>query len=150
MEDRTKDIVMDKTSKMKVDNTKLVMSQDEFLEAKMLEMMEAKLQQLEANEVTLGVKVIKLTELEGKDKVDQHGNPIIKNPETGEVEKWAPSYYATVTFNGGELQQRVTKEQYSELQTEKRFVAKGRLVLVTPEKGFPYMKPEFTGFHRIF
>jgi hypothetical protein len=146
----TKNKPVNQTSEMKVDNTKPVMTQDEFIGAKVLEMMEAKLQQLEANEVTLGVKVIKLTELEGKDKVDQHGNPIIKNPETGEVEKWAPSYYATVTFNGGELQQRVTKEQYSELQLEKRFVAKGRLVLVTPEKGFPYMKPEFTGFHKIF
>lgn len=139
-----------KQNEMKVDNTNQTMTQDDFLEAKMLEMMEAKLQQLEANEVTLGVKVIDLKELEGKDKFDQHGNPIIKNSETGEIEKWAPSYYATVTFNGGELQQRVTKEQYNLLEKEKRFVAKGRLVLVTPEKGFPYMKPEFTGFHRIF
>ena len=138
-----------KQNEMKVDNTNPVMTQDEFLEAKMLEMMEAKLQQLEANEVTLGVKVIDLKELEGKDKTDSNGNPLM-NPHTGEVEKWAPSYYATVTFNGGELQQRVTKEQYFQLEKDKRFVAKGRLILVTPEKGFPYMKPDFTGFHRIF
>lgn len=145
----TKNKPVNQTSEMKVDNTNPTMTQDEFLETKLMEMMEAKLQQLEANEVTLGVKVIELKELEGKDKLDQHGNPLV-NPHTGETEKWAPSYYATVTFNGGELQQRVSKEQYFQLEKDKRFVAKGRLILVTPEKGFPYMKPEFTGFHRIF
>lgn len=135
-------------NEMKVDNTKPVMTQDEFLETKLMEMMEAKLQQLEANEVTLGVKVIKLETLEGKDKLDQNGNPMTN--VHGETEKWSETYYATLTFIGGELKQRVTKEHYSLLQVDKRFVGKGRLIMVTPDKGFPYMKPEFTGFHKIF
>jgi hypothetical protein len=137
-----------KQNEMKVDNTNPVMTQDEFIDTKLLEMMEARFQQVEANEVTLGVRVIDLKELEGKDKLDPQGNQII-NP-SGQVEKWAPSYYATLIFIGGELQQRVTKEQYFQLEKDKRFVAKGRLIIVTPEKGFPYLKPEFLGFSKIF
>lgn len=134
-------------SDVNIDTTP-AMTQDEFLEAKVLELLEAKLGQVEANEVTLGVRIMDLKEVEGKDKLDANNNPIVN--QAGEVEKWAPTYYATLVFNGGELQQRVTKDVYSKLEKTKRYVAKGRLVQVTPEKGFAYMKPEFNDFFRLF
>lgn len=125
------------------------MTQDEFLESKMLEMMESKLSQLEANEVTLGVQVQKLDKSEGKMKLDKEGNPVV-NAVTGEIEKWADSYYATLSFNGGEVKQKVSLEQKIILDNGKRFVAKGKLKQYTNENNQSYLKPEFTEFFRIF
>lgn len=125
------------------------MTQDEFLESKMLEMMESKLSQIEANEVTLGVQIQKIDKSDGKIKVDKEGVPVV-DAVTGEVLKWSDSYYATLSFNGGEVKQKVSFEQKIILENGKRFVAKGKLKQFTSENNQSYLKPEFTEFYKIF
>lgn len=129
--------------------TNEIITQDEFLESKMLEMMESKLSQLEANEVTLGVQVQKIDKSEGKMKLDKEGSPVV-NAVTGELEKWPDSFYATLSFNGGEVKQKVSLDQKNILENGKRFVAKGKLKQYTSENNQSYLKPEFHEFFRIF
>ncbi len=124
-------------------------TQEEFLESKLLEMMEAKLQLVECNEIKLGVTVQETEQLKGKMKTTAEGDPLT-NPQTGEVLYWADSYYATVTFQGGELKVRITEEQFNTLTPSKKYLATGRLNMVTPDKGFAYLKAEFKDFQRIF
>jgi len=122
---------------------------DEFLESKLLEMMEAKLQLVECNDLKLGVTVQETEQLKGRQKLTKDGDPIT-DPQTGEIQYWADSYYATVTFQGGELKVRITEEQFKTLIPAKKYVASGRLTMVTPDKGFAYLKAEFKDFSRIF
>ena len=132
----------------KIEKTETV-TQDEFLESKLLEMMEAKLQQIESNEITLGITLLETEQVQGKMKTDKDGTPQT-DPQTGMIAFWNDSYYAHCSFNGGEVKVKVSEEQYKTLVPSKKYLAKGRLTMVTPDKGFPYLKADLKDFHRIF
>ena len=73
------------------------------------------------------IKINKLKKLDGKERTDKDGNPIMN--EFGEPVRWDDSYLATyVALNsGGEHTARITQEQYLSLVEGEVYVASGKI-----------------------
>lgn len=123
---------------------------DEELNARLNEMMEKKLADMNANEVKLGITVQKLTLNQGKPKNDMNGNPVIL-PD-GSQDKWSDVYFVDITFQGGKDTIRLTPSQVADFNIDpnKQYVAHGHIKLITPTEGKAYTTIEYTGFDRLF
>lgn len=93
------------------------------------------------------------------DKRFKEGNEIIKDgiaqidPNTGEVKKYADTYYVTLTFDGGEAEAKITKEEYDHLRIGGRYLCSGRIGKVkiyVNNSMSELMMPIYTSFVELY
>ena len=105
---------------------KKVVTQDEFTEANIEELIASRLSLIEKNEIQLAFLVEDMNISTGKEKVDKEGN-VMFDPSTGEPLRWQDSYYVDISFVGGSLAIRVPEKDFSKLEIGKRYLGKGAL-----------------------
>ena len=138
---------VNKTSAKKVESTETV-THEQMTDSRVEELMAEKFAMMEANQVILGCTVTAVKKYEGKPKTDLNGAVITDSQ--GVVQKWADSYYTDITFMGGTDTIRLNEELGSRLESGKRYVAKGRVKLVTPTEGKAFTTIEYMEFERLF
>ena len=125
-----------------------VVTQDEFVEANVEDIVMQKLSLLEKNEVLLAVTVDDMRILPGKEKFDKDGNIMI-NPQTGEPERWADSHYVDISFKGGALAIRVKPEEYQQLEIGKKYLGRGNISTRANSAGFSQLDVKFHRFEKL-
>jgi len=124
-----------------------VVTQDEFNESKIQEIIDARLRLVEKNDVQLAFIVQDLRVVAGKERLDKDGN-IMVDPSTGEPLRWDDSYYADIDFVGGSLAIRVKREQFNQLIVGKRFLGYGTIGTRTVNN-FSSLDVKFNRFESI-
>jgi hypothetical protein len=137
---------------------KKVMSFEDEENARIHAVVQETMRMINANEITLGVEVVKKSVSKGNQKTDDVTNPDgtktkipVYDAETGEPVMWNDSYYVTFSFKGGEFDDRVTFDQYQELEIGHNYSARGRLKSVTLKDSTRTMiVPEFEDYQRLY
>jgi len=111
-------------------------------EEKFIQMME----QREANTIRLGAKIASKEIVEGGEKKDKDGNPIIDG--NGIVQRYPSTYYVDLTFDGGSIRTSVQSALFSTLEENKRYLCIGRLGNVRVF-GKEQIMPIFTEFTKL-
>ena len=137
-----------KTTKAKVVNPNQTVTQQDMSDSRIEEILAEKMSKMEANSVLLGVVVGKVSKYDGKQKIDANGQPLF-NPDNS-PQKWADSHYVEITFLGGKDNIKVSEEIAVNLEVGKRYVATGRVKMVTPTEGKAYTTIEYDGFDKLF
>lgn len=80
------------------------------------------------------IKVVSKREVQGKNKVDKDGKPVV-NEETGEIDCWDNSYYLEYLSltSGGSHTCRITQEQFcnDSIKVGETYLASGKIDYVT-------------------
>ena len=125
-----------------------VVTQDEFVEANIEDIVMQKLALLEKNEVLLAVTIDDKRILAGKEKLDKDGN-IIFDSETGEPQRWPDSYYVDISFRGGALAIRVKPEEYQTLEIGGKYLGRGSISTRANSAGFAQLDVKFHRFEKL-
>ena len=125
-----------------------VVTQDEFVEANVEDIVMQKLALLEKNEVLLAVTIDDKRILAGKEKLDKDGN-IIFDPETGEPQRWPDSHYVDISFRGGALAIRVKPEEYQTLEIGDKYLGRGSISTRVNSAGFSQLDVKFHRFEKL-
>lgn len=88
------------------------------------------MKQSNKNEIVTGATCADKRVHEGSPMMDKETKQPKIDLNTGEVMRYSDKHYVTLTFDGGQIETEVTRDQYNLLSHGKRYVCYGRLAPV--------------------
>jgi hypothetical protein len=104
------------------------------------------MQQSDQNAVRMGVTVVKKDIIEGSEK--KKDGQLVTDKD-GVVQRYPDTYQLEVTFNGGTIKTKVSKELFDSVKEGARYSGRGRIAEVR-NFGDTYMSVVFSEFHYLY
>jgi hypothetical protein len=107
------------------------------------------MRQSNENTIKTGATCADVRTHEGAEIIDKQTNKPKINSQTGEVMTYADKYYATLTFDGGQIETEITREQKDLLEIGSRYSCTGRLAPVRVF-GQEVIAPVYYAFTKLY
>jgi hypothetical protein len=103
---------------------------------------------INANEIKLSARVVKIDVIKGKERTDKAtGVPLVD--EFGQIRCYPDRYIATLAFQGGALEYGCNEDMYNELELNSTYLFKGRIGFIK-EYGKEVTSPIFSSWQKVF